>query len=438
MRFPALRHAGFRNYLLGSFVSNVGTGVQSLAIAWHIYQITGQSFMVGLLGLVRVVPLLSLTLIGGVLADQTDRRKTMLLTQSGMALVSLLAFVLTVTGNASVAALYGIVALHAVARAFDGPARQAMFVGLVPKRDFPNAASLNGMGWRLSDVLGPILMAAIVEGVELGAVSGVAFCYGLNFVTYFAVLLAVFRLPASRPQEEGERARSMGEVVGKIKEGWRFVNRTPVVRHAMWIDFWATLFSGADSLLPAFAASILHLGPSGYGILSASAAAGALIAATGLSWLPTVHRQGRLVILMIGVYGLATIGLGFSHALWMACLSLGLIGASDMTSTVMRQTIRQLATPDAMRGRMNATCSLFHISGPQLGDFEAGAAAALWGERASIVLGGGLCVGVAMLWSRAKALAGYVHRHDQELETTLAQEASETQLPSASTGSPGP
>jgi MFS family permease len=206
----------------------------------------------------------------------------------------------------------------------------------------------------------------------------------------------------------------------------------------MYVDFWATLFSGAEALLPAFAVAILGLGPRGLGILAASTGAGALLAAAFLAWMPAIHRQGRTVIFMIGCYGLFTVTFGLAPNLWIASLSLALVGASDMVSTVLRQTIRQLATPDAMRGRMNATCSLFHISGPQLGDVEAGAVAAIAGERFSIALGGGLCLVVAGLWSKANALTEYVHRTDRELETAIVTETSAEPPATLSNSSPPP
>ncbi|MBI5706142.1 MAG: MFS transporter [Armatimonadetes bacterium] len=406
---PALRHSGFRGYLAGSFVSNVGAYVQTWVISWHVYHLTGSSLMVGLLGLVRVVPLVSLSLFGGVLADQADRRKVMLLTQSGMALVSLALCLMAALGWATVAGLYAIVALSSVARAFDGPARQAMVVRLVPKEHFPNAASLNGVVWRLSEVLGPVLAGVFIGWKGILGVSGIALGYGFNFLSFFAVLIAVWMLPPCLPENEGDRAKTAAEVIARIKEGLRFVNRTPALRSAMWVDFWATFCSGAEALLPAMATTILKLDERGYGLLAASSGLGALIAASALAWMPTVHRQGRLVVSMIGFYGLFTIAFGFSQSLPMAMASLAAVGASDMVSTVMRQTIRQLATPDEIRGRMNATSSLFHISGPQLGDFEAGAVAHFWGERVSIVIGGGMCLLVAAHWSRAKALVNYQH-----------------------------
>ncbi|HRJ95839.1 MAG TPA: MFS transporter [Fimbriimonadaceae bacterium] len=407
-RLPALRSPGFRNYVLGSFVSNTGNTIQAWAIAWHVYHLTGSSLMVGLLGLVRVGPLLVFTLFGGVLADHADRRKIMIAMQSAMAVVALALFWTTSAGLITVGLLYLFVGCNAVARAFDGPARQSMVVGLVPIEHFPNAASLNGMSWRLSDVIGPIIAGFLLASPGLFGLEGLALCYGLNFFSFIAVLVAVWRLNP-RQTMNPDRPQNIREVLARIGEGLRFVNRTPVVRSAMWIDFWATLFSGAEALLPAFAGAILKLGPQGYGILAASTGVGALLAATGMAWFPTARRQGRVVVGMIGLYGLATISFGLSQTLMTAAISLAAVGAADMISTVLRQTIRQLATPDELRGRMSATSSLFHISGPQLGDFEAGAVAGLWGERASIIIGGGLCVLVAAHWSRARALVEYEH-----------------------------
>ena len=409
MKLPAaLRHKAFVNYLTGSFVSNIGSSVQAWAIAWHVYDLTHNSFMVGLLGLVRVVPLLLFSLFGGVLADQVDRRKVMLLTQCAMAIVSLVLFALTVNGFDAVAPLYVMVAINAIARSFDGPARQAMQVGLVPLQDYPNAASINGMAWRLSDILGPIIAGVFI----LIPNNGLAFCYALNFASFFAVLVAVWRLPPSKSEKSDDQPKSFKDVLRLIGDGLQFVNRTPVIRSAMWIDFWATLLSGAEALLPAFAATILKM-PAAYGILAASTGIGALIAAAGLTWMPAIKNQGRVVVVMIAAFGVATIGFGLSQNLFVAGICLACIGAADMVSTVLRQTIRQLATPDELRGRMSATSSLFHISGPQLGDFEAGLVAKLFGESVSIVLGGALCLLVAGHWSRAKSLVDYKLGHER-------------------------
>ncbi len=412
MRLPALRHARFREYLAGTFVSNIGGSIQAWTVAWHVYQLTHSSLMVGLLALARVGPLLTFTLFGGVLADQADRRKVMLLTQSSMALVSGALFFTAYSDAASVGVLYFLIALHSAARAFDQPVRHSLFANLVPAADFPNAASLNGISWRLSDVLGPVFAGLMIASGGVFGIPGIALCYGANTISFLAVLTAVWRMPPSPPLEMAEAVRTLGQVFQRIGEGFVFVWSNRVVSGAMWIDFWATLFSGADALIPAFATDILGLDARGFGLLGAAGGLGALLAACALSWFPTVVRQGRLVVLMIGSYGLFTILFGLSDRLWVAVLCLAMVGASDMTSTVMRQTLRQLATPDAMRGRMSATSALFHISGPELGNVEAGAVAEVAGERFSIVLGGALCTLVAAHYLRAKELWGYEHRHE--------------------------
>lgn len=299
-----------------------------------------------------------------------------------------------------------MVAINAIARSFDGPARQALQVGLVPLQDFPSAASLNGVAWRLSDVMGPVFAGILLALPEYG----LTLCYALNFISFFALFVVIFRMKPTQTAPKDDQPKNFKEVISLIKDGLRFVNNTPVIRHAMWIDFWATFLSGAEALLPAFAGVILGLGTEGYGLLAGATGMGALVAATGLTWMPTIQNQGKLVVSMIALYGLATFALGFAPNLAVAMACLAVVGASDMISTVMRQTIRQLATPDELRGRMNATSSLFHISGPQLGDFESGAVAHFVGERASIKLGGALCLLVALNWSRAKSLVSYKHQ----------------------------
>ncbi len=407
-RLPALESADFRRYLAGNFLSNIGSQIQATAITYHLYQLTGSSYMVGLLGLFRVAPLLTFTLFGGVLADQADRRKVMLATQSTMAIVALILGVSVFRGAVTPALIYTLVTVSFIAIAFDGPARQSLVVSLVPREHFPNAVSIGGIAWRLSDVLGPV-----VAGTLIGwKAAGFGACYALNAVSFLAVLYAVWRMPPKPPEnlDASERPRTIRAVFGQIRDGWDFVNRTPIIRHAMWIDFWATFFSTADALLPAMSKA-LKLGPFGYGVLCASAAAGAAIAAGFLALRPAMQKQGLWVVGMVGVYGLATVALAFSPTLVFASLALAITGAADMVSTVMRQTLRQLATPDSMRGRMTSISSLFFISGPRLGDYEAGLAAVAVGDRWSIALGGFACMGISAIWSRAKALRDYRHSH---------------------------
>lgn len=401
-RLPSLQYPAFRNFQFGSFVSNIGNSIQVAAILWHVYDLTKSAFMVGLIGLVRVVPLLLFTLFGGVIADHYDRRTVLFLTNLAMAMVGLLITVVTWLEIDSVVWLYVVVATFSIARAFNGPARQSMVASLVPPEHFPNAASVNGIMWRLSDVIGPIVAGFLIGSTGAFGLSGLTLCYAVNTVSFIAVLIAIYFLP-KQPPSLAERARNIREVFISIREGFAFVKRAHVVRQAMFVDFWATLCAGADALLPAFA-DLLELGPEGFGILASASGFGALLAAMVLAWLPPVKQPGKWVLWMIAAYGLFTALFGLAMSLWTAAVLLAATGAADMVSTVLRQTIRQLATPDAMRGRMSSISMLFQIPGPQLGDFEAGLVASIVGVRPSIVIGGVLSVGVAAWYRQAKEL----------------------------------
>lgn len=409
-RLPALAHIHYRRYLAGSFISNVGNMMQATAIALHVYQLTGSSLMVGVLGLVRVVPLLLFSLIGGIVADHHDRRTVMIFAQTGMAVVAVALALLELWQLTTVWLIYLMVASFSVARAFDGPARQAMVVNLVPVHSLPNAIGLNGISWRLSDVIGPLLAGLTIYGGGFAPFGPYGACYVINAASYAAVMVSLWQIPA-RPATKrgGSGIGSIPELKKALRDGLDYVNRTPVLRSAMWIDFWATFFSSADALIPAFAKKILAVGDAGAGMMMAAIGIGALAGAILMTLMPTVRHQGRWVIWMIALYGVCTMAFGFSPNFILAMLLLAGTGFADMVSTVLRQTIRQMVTPDHMRGRMSAASMLFNISGPQLGDFEAGAVSVVTGERWSVALGGMACIFVAAHWARRPALRDYEH-----------------------------
>ncbi|MCH8273230.1 MAG: MFS transporter [Armatimonadetes bacterium] len=421
-RFPALRHRHYRTYISGAFISQVGNQVQVWAIMWHVKEITDSVFLVGLLGAVTIVPTLALSLLGGVVADQADRRKVMLLTQSAFSGVALGIAFLTLTSSVQLWQIYMAVALHSVIRAFDIPARHALVPTLVPRRDFPNAVTLNSVSWRLSDVLAPLVVGVLLwtGGVTLGGVhfDGLSACYFLNLLSFAAILVAVWRLPARTPQfenEQAERIRRVRDILPAVSDGIKFVRRTPVVRGSMWIDFWATLFATVEGLLPFFAGAEFRVGPFGYGLLAASIALGSLFASAVMVILPTVRGQGRGVIASIAVFGLCTAGVGTSPWLPLTLLCLAGAGAADTVSTVFRQTIRQLVTPDRLRGRVTAISVLFHRAGPELGKVQAGAFAQLLSVRLAASLGGLAAALVASRWWRGGALKAYEHSDSEEI-----------------------
>lgn len=402
--FAALRHRDFRLLWLGQLISGTGSQMQLVAINWHVYILTKSPLALGLVGLVRVVPIIICSLVGGVVADAVNRKRLMLVTQSAMLLSAAGLALVTATGLESVWPLYLLTALSSAAVAFDNPARQAILPALVPPQDFPNAVSLGLIVFQLSMIGGPAL-----AGRLLGSYSP-AVVYAFNAISFLAVIAALLMMRASG-RAGHEEGKASGISFEALKEGLRFVWRTPIIVQTMTLDFIATFFASATALLPIFAAEILQVGARGFGILSAAPAAGAVLAAFAMARLGNVRRQGATVIVAVAVYGAATVAFGLSRVFWFSLLMLAITGAADTVSTVLRQTIRQLVTPDSLRGRMTSVNMIFFMGGPQLGELEAGAAAALLGAQLSVITGGMGCLVAASL---ALFYAGSLMRYERQ------------------------
>jgi MFS family permease len=399
--FAALHHRDFRLLWLGQIVSTTGSQMQLAAINWHVYLLTKSSLALGLIGLVRVVPIILCSLLGGVVADAVDRKRMILATQTLMMLSAGVLAIVTGLGLRSVWPIYLLTAIGAAAFAFDNPARQALLPSLVPAEIFPNAVSLGLIAFHIATVGGPALAGLIL------ASHGPTLVYALNAVSFLAVIVAVLlmRVVGRAATEKDEASRVSVEA---LREGLRFVWRTPIIVQTMTLDFIATFFASATALLPIFAAEILHVGARGFGILQSAPAAGSVITAFVMARLGMFRRQGLVVILSIAVYGAATLAFGLSRVFWFSLLMLALTGAADTVSTVLRQTIRQLVTPNNLRGRMTSINMMFFMGGPQLGELEAGALAAIIGASRSVMTGGVGCivaVVLALIW--AKNLIAY-------------------------------
>lgn len=406
-RLPALQHPAFRRWIVGSFFSNIGGSLQVWAVFWQLDHLTHRPEAVGLVGLVRVIPLLVFGLFAGLVADTRERPKILLITQSLMGVVAVLLAILTLTDHVTPLAIYVLVLLEACARAYDGPARQSIVANLVPTQHYANAASISGIQWRLSEVLGPVLSGLFIWG--FGPRLGPGAAYVGNALSFGALLYAVLRLPPMPARNE--RSQGAQAVLKSIGQGLTFLRSAVVVRNAMWIDFWGTFVAGASALLPTFARAQLHVGADKYGLLVASQGFGAMAASSFLAWKPAYEKPGRIVILMIALFGLSTAGVGLSPNYWIAMLFLAGVGATDMISTVQRQTIRQLAVPDAMRGRLSSIGMIFQVSGPQLGDYESAKIAGLTDTRTSFVVGGlGALFAAAWYQVRGPALRDYEYR----------------------------
>jgi MFS family permease len=388
--FSSLRHRDFRLLWIGQIVSVTGSQMQLVAINWHLYLLTGSAFALGMVGAFRAGPIIVCSLVGGLVADVADRRRVMIATQSVMLACSALLAFITFNGLKRAWPIFLLTAIASAAWAFDTPARQSLMPALVPAEDFPNAVSLSMLMFQIGMILGPTLAGFVLASRGPGVI------YALNAISFIAVIvgLLMMRAIARAPADEEQKARIS---VHSLAEGLRFVWRTPIIVQTMTLDFVATFFASANQLLPIFAKDILAVGARGLGFLVAAPAAGAVVAGLGMARMGTLKRQGTIVIASVAVFGLTTIAFGISRVFWVSLLMLAIAGAADTVSTILRQTIRQLATPNNLRGRMTSINMIFFMGGPQLGEVEAGTVAALAGAPFSVVTGGLACVVAASI-----------------------------------------
>jgi MFS family permease len=423
--FVALEHRNFRLIWIGLFLSFTGSTMQNAALLWQVSLLVPddqKGIALGLVGLVKVVPIVVFSLISGVVADAWNRRRLMMLTQTGSAIVALGLAWTTFAGVTSLWPIYTLAALGAAVSAFDLPARHALIPMLVPRNHLPNAISLNTTMVQMASVMGPALCGLLITTLGLG------WTYLANALSFGCVFLALVAMRNVRDREPGD-GHSRNEVsLNAALEGLRFVFRSPLIRSTMVLDFLATFFSSATALLPIFAQDILHVGARGYGLLYAAPAAGALLtSAAMIGLIERIDRRGPTLLWAVAIHGLATVFFGFSRSFLVTFVCLMLIGASDTVSIVIRNLIRQLETPDRLRGRMAGVNMVFFIGGPQLGEFEAGAVASWMGAVFSVVSGGIGCV-AATMWiaARTPALRHYRGAHDVEAAAAGPEPATPT------------
>ena len=401
--FKALQHRNFRLIWIGQLVSMAGSMMQSAAILWHVSVLVEpgrRGLALGLVGLVRVVPIVVFSLIAGVVADAHDRRRLMLVTQTGMAVSAALLSWVAFAGVRAVWPIYALAAVGAAFGTFDNPARQALIPTLVPVEHLPNAISLNAIMFQTASVVGPAAGGVLIGGL------GIGWAYAFNAVSFLCVIAAVLLMRDVSGNPEGSAGRiSLAAAI----EGLRFVFKTPLIRSTMLLDFFATFFASATALLPIFAQDILHVGARGYGVLSAAPSVGAILASLAMVRLvDRIERRGSVLLWAIAFYGLATVVFGFSRLFVLSFVCLAITGAADTVSMVIRNLVRQLVTPDHIRGRMTSVNMIFFMGGPQLGELEAGLVANAWGPVVSVATGGLGCLLVtALVAARTPQLRDY-------------------------------
>lgn len=359
--------------------------MQVAAIHWHIRELTGEPnpLALGGIGLARILPVIVFSLVSGPVADTYNRRRIMFITQSVMALTAVALTALTWVDSISIWWIYALTAIQAVAVSFDLPARQSIIPNLVPAKDLPNAFSMTSIAFNTGAILGPALSGFVI------AEFGLAYTYIANALSFGAVLLA---LGLIGPVAQQRSARSSGIGLGAVVEGIRFIGTHPIILATMVLDFFATFFSSANTMMPIIARDILQVGERGYGLLSSAQSIGAVSAGLIISQISAIRRQGPIFLLSVVVFGLATVAFGLAPSFAFAMLALILMGAADSVSTIIRNTIRQLQTPDYIRGRMTSINQIFFQGGPQLGEVEAGVVAQVFGVPAAIISGGIGCI----------------------------------------------
>ncbi|MBV8593362.1 MAG: MFS transporter [Caulobacteraceae bacterium] len=386
-----------RDYLCfwaSRWMGSLGSQIQSVTMGWQVYEVSrrtetvaASAFNVSLIGLVTFAPLLLLAMPAGETADRRDRRAVLLACYAAEALAVTILIVASVSGAASVPLLLAVAVLFGVARAFFSPAGTALGPMLVSRALLPRAIVFNSLAWQSASVAGPA-----VAGLLIALSPRIA--YGTTLALYIvaAVALSLIRGRTTPEAQPGSRLEL-------VREGLAYVWRNKVVFGAISLDLAAVLLGGATALLPAFARDVLRVGPQGFGILRAGPALGATVVGLYLTVHPIRRRAGLTMFAGVAVFGAATVVFGLSRSLWLSVGALAVLGGADMLSVFVRQTLVQLMTPDALRGRVAAVSTLFIGGSNELGEFESGLAARLLGVVGATVFGGAGAIAATLAWA---------------------------------------
>ncbi len=399
-KYPALASHDFRIFWIAQLISNIGSQMQFVALNWQVYVLTHSAFALGFIGFLRFVPILIFSLLGGSYADAHNRKKALYITQVISIILSIILAITTFTHTITIYIMYIVTVLFAVTLSFDLPSRQAIVPNLVDKKDIQSAMSLNSIMFQVALVLGPTLSGFLI------AKAGLEIIYVLNALSFIAIIWSLFNMHNSG-EIEGE---AVSISLKTIKEGLAFVKSKTMIWSTMLLDFFSTFFSSAMALLPIFAKDILAVGPIGLGLLYAAPSIGAVLAGLFVAHKERINHQGKILLISVAMYALGTIVFGFSHIFILSFIALIIIGAGDSISTIIRNIIRQVETPDYIRGRMTSIMMIFFLGGPQLGDFEAGVLAGYLGAPLSVVTGGiGTLIVVGIMSISIPALRAYNH-----------------------------
>jgi MFS family permease len=386
-RFAAFRHIAYTYFFFARFLTAFATQVVSVSVGWQMYEHTGQPIYLGLIGLVQFLPSLLLILVTGTVADRYNRRLISAICIFVGTLCAAALLFLTVSGTFAPLPVFLILTVFGIERAFMTPAMQSLAPNLIPPEDLTNAITWNSMSWDAAAILGPV-----AGGLLYGIGANVAYTVAVLFFAAGSVL--TFLIPKPQQRVAHER-RSLNEMLA----GFRFIWSEKVVLGAVSLDLFAVLLGGAVALMPIYARDILTLGPWGLGMLRAAPSFGAIAMGLFLATYPIRNRAGICMFVGVAMFGLGTLVFGISHTPWLSIAALAIMGASDLISVYVRETLITLWTPDHVRGRVNAVNMVFVGASNELGEFRAGTMAHYFGAIPAVVIGGLGTLTVAIFWA---------------------------------------
>src|SRR5579864_2262283 len=385
----AFRHVDFVLYQIERFSVVAALEMQSVAVGWQVYEITRRPLDLGYVGLAQFLPNVFLFLLAGHVADRFSRKNLLLICNLGFVVCSALLIEITRLGPHNVRPIYAVLVLLGIARAFNSPAGRSLLPALVPVEIFPNAVAWNSTTYQTAAILGPA-----IGGLLYALFRGPSGVYATSVIACVIATAALARIHI-RPSDRAKEEVSLRTVLAGLHYIWTH----KIILGSISLDLFAVLLGGAVALLPVYAREILHTGPWGLGLLRAAPGVGAALMAILLAYQPLRRRVGKIMLFCVGGFGVFTIVFGVSHSLVLSLISLTLVGASDMVSVVVRGTLVQIATPDSVRGRVNAVDMIFIGASNEFGEFESGVTAHWFGTVPAVILGGVGTVVVVALWA---------------------------------------
>jgi MFS family permease len=405
--YKALRYRDFRLFFLSVFLSAIGMQMVSVAIGWELYNRTNSALALGLVGLVQVLPVIILSLPAGYIADRANRKYVMLAAES-LAVISAAGLAVLSLISGPLILFYACLFLSGISASFSAPVSSALLSQTIPESAYESAATWQSSSWQLASVAGPAL-----GGLLIALFHRAAPVYFLDAVAVLIVIVSIALIQGKQPASQLRK----GATLRSLLEGLDFLRQTQVMLAAITLDLFAVLLGGATTLMPIYARDILHVGPIGLGWLQAAPSIGAITMAFGLAHMPPFKKAGRILLLAVAGFGVATSIFGISHFFWLSLPMLVVLGALDNISVVMRGTLILTRTPEAMRGRVASVTSLFVAMSNQLGGFESGLAAQLLGPIVAVTAGGVgtvlVVLAVAAIWPEMRRL-GTLSQHKQE------------------------